>query len=70
LAPGAIEIIKILVPVLEIPAKQHCQFSLFGPFLREMGWIGTAVYLGVSSKMASRILILSTAMGADYSFEV
>ena len=27
----AIETLKILGAVLEIPAKQHCQFSPFGP---------------------------------------
>jgi hypothetical protein len=31
-ASMAIEKIKILGAVLELPAKQHCQFSLFGPF--------------------------------------
>jgi hypothetical protein len=39
----AIEKIKILEAVLELPAKQHCQLSPFGQYLREMGWIGTAV---------------------------
>ena len=29
-----IEKIKILRAVLELPAKEHCQFSPFGPFLR------------------------------------
>ena len=43
LAPMAIEKIKILGAVLELPAKLHCQFCPFGPFLRYMGWIGTAV---------------------------
>ena len=43
LAPMAIEKIKILATVLELPAKQHYQFSPYGPFLREMDWIGTAV---------------------------
>ena len=33
----AIEKIKILGVVLELPAKQHCQFSPFGPF---SWWIG------------------------------
>jgi hypothetical protein len=33
LAPMAIEKIKILGAVLELPAKQHCQFSPFGSFL-------------------------------------
>ena len=41
----ATEKIKILGALLELPAKQHCQFS-------------------------PRILIFSTAMGADYSFYV
>jgi hypothetical protein len=31
-APMAIEKIKILGAVLELPAEQHCQFSPFGPF--------------------------------------
>jgi len=34
LAPMAIEKIKILGAVLELPAKLHCQFSPFGPFLQ------------------------------------
>ena len=32
--PMAIEKIKILGVVLELPAKLHSQFSPFGPFLR------------------------------------
>ena len=36
-APMVIEKIKILGAVLELPAKQHCQFSPFGPF---SWWIG------------------------------
>ena len=39
----AIEEITILGAVLELPAKLHCQFSPFGPFLQYMGWIGSAV---------------------------
>ena len=35
----AIEKIKILGAVLELPAKQHCQFSPFGSFLQWIGWI-------------------------------
>ena len=35
-----------------------------------MGWIGSAIYLAGSSKMAPRILILSIAIGADYSFDI
>jgi hypothetical protein len=34
LAHVTIEKIKILGAVLELPAKQHCQFSPFGPFYR------------------------------------
>ena len=41
----AIEKIKILGDVLELPAKQHCQFSPFGPFSWWIGWIGSAVWL-------------------------
>jgi hypothetical protein len=33
LAPMAIEKIKFLGVVLELPAKQHCQFYPFGQFL-------------------------------------
>ena len=33
-APMGIEKIKILGAILELPAKQHCQFSQFGPILR------------------------------------
>ena len=36
-APIAIEKIKILGAVFELPAKQHCQFS---PFTKEMGRMG------------------------------
>ena len=39
----AIKKIKILVAVLGLPGKLHCQFSPFEPLLREMGWIGSAV---------------------------
>jgi hypothetical protein len=41
----AIEKIEILGAVLELPTKQHCRFGQFGPILREMGWIGSAVWL-------------------------
>ena len=33
----AIEKIKILGAVMELPAKQHCQFSPFGPFFEVNG---------------------------------
>ena len=39
----AIEKIQILGAVLELPAKQHCQFSLSTKEMGQMGWIGSAV---------------------------
>jgi hypothetical protein len=42
-APMAIEKIKILEAILELPAKQHCQFSLFTAKMGKMGCIGSAV---------------------------
>ena len=56
---------KILVAVLELPAKQHCQSSPFWP-----NWPNQQCCLAGSSKTAPRILIFSIAMGADYSFYV
>ena len=63
----AIEKIKILGAVLELPAKQHCQFSPFGP-LYEVNGLDWQCYLAGSSKTAPRILIFSMAMGAKPSF--
>ena len=60
----AIEKIKILGAVLELPAKQHCQFS---PYTSKLGQIGC---LAGSSKRAPRIFIFSIAMGANYAFYV
>ena len=65
----AIEKIKILGAVLELPAKQYCQFSPFGPMF-EVNGLDWQCYLAVSSKTAARILIISIAIGADYSYEV
>ena len=42
-APMAIEKIKLLGAVLELPAKQHCQFRLFTAKMGQMGWISSAV---------------------------
>ena len=39
LAPMAIEKLKILGAILELPAIHHCQFRPFGPF----SWAGLAV---------------------------
>ena len=65
----AIEKIKILGAVLDLPAKQHFQFSPFGQIFEVNGqdW---QCYLAGSSKTAPRILILSIAIGADYSYEM
>ena len=65
----AIEKIKILGAVLELTAKQHCQFSPFGPIF-DVNGLDWQCYLAGSSKTAPRILIFSIAMGADYSFEL
>jgi hypothetical protein len=43
LAPMAIKKINILGAVLELPAKQHCKFSSFGPIFEVNGWIGSAI---------------------------
>jgi hypothetical protein len=66
----AIEKIKILGAVLELPAKQHCQFSPFGPIF-EVNGLDWHCCLAGSSKTAPRILIFfSIAIGADYSYEM
>jgi hypothetical protein len=39
--PWQLEKIQILEAVLELPAKQHCQFGQFGPILGK--WAGLAV---------------------------
>ena len=66
----AIEKIKILGAVLELPAQQHCQFSPFSPIF-EINGLDWQCYLASSSKSAPRILIFfSIAMGADYLIEL
>ena len=37
--------IKILGAILELPTKQHSQFSLFTVKMGKMDWIGSSVYL-------------------------
>ena len=66
-APMAIENIKILRAVFELPAKQHCQSS---PFTSEVGPNGLnwQCCLSGSFKTAPRILIFSITMGAKPSF--
>ena len=55
-----IEKIIILGASLELPPKQHCQFSPFGPFSRWIGWIGRnwQCYLAGSSKTADYSFVL------------
>ena len=65
----AIEKIKILGAVLELPAKQHCQFSPFGPIF-EVNGLDWQCCLAGSSKTAPRILIFSIVLGAECSFYV
>ena len=65
IGPMAVEKIKILGAVLELPAKQHCQFSPFGPIFEV--W---QCYLAGSSKRVPRILSFSSAMGANKLFYV
>ena len=54
---------------MELPAKQHCQFRPFGPNF-DVNGLDWQCYLAGSSKMASRILIFSIVIGANYSYEV
>ena len=63
------EKIKISETVLELPAKQHCQFSPFGP-TSEVNGLDWQCCLAGSSKTAPRILIFSIAIDTDYSYEV
>ena len=65
----AIEKVEILGTVLDLPAKQHCQFSPFGPIFEVNGqdW---QCYLAGSSNTAHRILNFSIAIGADHSQEM
>ena len=65
----AIEKIEILGAVLELSAKQHSQFSPFGPNF-EVNGLDWQCYLAGSSKTAPSILIFSFAIDADYSHEM
>ena len=67
LAPMAIEKIKIMGAILELPAKQ--QFSPFG-LIFEVNGLDWQCYLAGSSKTTPRILIFSITIGANYSYEV
>ena len=59
-----IEKIKILGAVLKLPAKQHCQFSPFGP-TSEVNRLVWQCCLAGSSKTAPRILNFSIVLGAE-----
>ena len=48
-----------------LPAKQLCQFGQFGPILREVGWIGSAVYL-VAPERLPGFSFFSIVLGAKY----
>ena len=63
----AVEKIKILGVVLELPAKQHCQFSPFGSIF-EVNGLDWQCCLAGSSKTAPRILVFLIVLGAEYSF--
>jgi hypothetical protein len=63
----AIEKIKILGAVLELPAKQHGQFSPLGPSF-EVNGLDWQCYLAGSSKTVPRISIFSIAVGDKPSF--
>ena len=65
----AIEKIKILRAVLELPAKQQCQSS---PSISETepNGLNWQYCLAGSSKNSSQDFVFSIAMGADYQFHV
>ena len=65
----AVEKIKILGAVSELPAKQHCQF---GPFTKKIvqNGLNWQCCLAGSSETAPRVLIFSTAIGAKPSFYI
>ena len=65
----AIEKIKILGAVLELPAKQHYRFLPIWPNFKVNG-LDWQCCLAGGSKTAPRILIFSIAIGADYSYEM
>ena len=65
----AIEKIKILGAVLELPAKQPCQFRPVGPIF-EVNGLDWQCYLAGSSKTALRIFFFLIVLGAEYSFYV
>ena len=67
-----IEKIKILGAVLELPAKQHCQFGQFGPIWPnfEVNGLDWKCCLAGSFKTAPRIFIFSIVLDAEYLSDV
>ena len=65
----AIEKIKILGAVLELPAEKHWQFSPFG-LIFEVNGMDWHCCLAGSSKTVPRILIFSIAICVNYSYKV
>ena len=63
----AVEKIKILGAILELPAKLPIQLIHQENGPNGLNW---QCCLAGSSKTAPRILIFSMAMGADYTFEL
>ena len=59
----AVEKIKILGAILELPAKQHCQFSPFTSKLGKIGQIGSAVIWELET--APRFLIFFNYHGCQ-----
>ena len=64
----AIEKMKILGAVSELPPKEACQSSPFTS-KNEANGLDWQCYLAASSKAAPRIFIFSIALGADQSLE-
>ena len=64
----AIEKIKILEAVLELPAKQHSQFGQFGPFLGILAAL--AVLSSWKFQNSPKDFDFLIAIGANYSFEL
>ena len=64
----AVEKIKILWAVWQLPAKQHCQSAHFAQFLGK--WAELAVLIPGNSKTATMILIFLIVLDAEYSLYV
>ena len=65
----AIEKINVLGAVLELPAKQQCQFCPVCPVF-EVNGLDWHCFLAGSVKTVPRILVFSIAIDANYSYAV